>query len=184
MGGKPETMITLYHASWCGPCRAFAPLFIEITSYKEDKASLVSDEAREAVNLIEQAEKKIGPITLKHFEEQTHTPETTMGLKITSFPTIIISKINKNGKMKHYEYQGQRNYDSIVKALPNPDALNGGEPYGKLVESELDSKDGTKNKTEEENIPVLLPMTGGGNNMAYAHKYYKYKAKYMKLKNL
>ena len=86
-----DTKITLYHANWCGHCVNFLPTWKAL---------------KDVFNLN----------NIKHEEyEDSANPKVIKEANINGFPTIRISKNNKE-----YDYNGPRTPDDILHAvIPN-----------------------------------------------------------------
>lgn len=86
---------TLYHAKWCGHCKAFMP---EWESFKNKLKS------------INNKHKNITITTHEYEDSQLSrdTPATINGSPIRGFPTLKIT-ITQNGKTKEIDYAGKRN---------------------------------------------------------------------------
>lgn len=155
-----QKKIILYYADWCFHCKTF----------KEEWAKI-------------KAECKKKGIKYEEYEDGRNKAEIMSAKpKIDGYPTIRIEK----GPIK-YDYEGPRETKYILKELDSNIDDKTTRALGEKIISKGSSLNILDASTKDDWATDLADKKGqtGGNyeNEEYKIKYYKYKAKYLKLLN-
>lgn len=176
---KPEIVVALYHAEdWCGPCQSFAPIwdeFIKKVKSSKDYKYIKLDRSDGTCSKID--DKSMENISDKLYDKIKE-------YRVSGFPTILLFVDNNNPK----EFSGNRQADTLFEFIESK-----GEKHSK-GKSGGSNADNAFEEYQEDDDGNNFDQCGGSNKCEfkggkkakgdeyYKMKYYKYKAKYIELK--